>query len=96
MNDYTEPFYIEDNQKVYYHWYRLAFFCRYGNSYRIEFLKNVIDFDAEELEQWVNDGLFKMSCANGGTSVSLTDKGYSALKLAAEKVGIHLTYKTED
>lgn len=94
--NYTEPFYIENDQKVYYDWYRLAFFCRYGNSYRVEFLKNVIEFTAEELEQWVNDGLFDMSCANGGTSVSLTDKGFSTLMLAAEKVGIHLKRTAED
>lgn len=94
--NYTEPFYVEDNQKIYYDWYKLALFCRYGNSYRVEFLKNTIEFTGEELEQWVNDGLFSISCVNGGTSVSLTDRGFSAAKLAAEKVGINLKRITED
>ena len=36
-----------------------------------------------------------MSCVNGGTGVSLTDKGFSILKLAAEKVGIYLKHIAE-
>lgn len=91
MINYIDPFYIDEcGEKKYHSWYRLAAFCKFGGTYRVDFLKNVVDFDVEDLNKYVNDGLFKMSCANGGTSVKLTDKGFSILKLASEKDGIKL------